>query len=134
MSTQEGVQYTGRYHEYTEGYHDKCGESSLGKLLNLYGNPSVLNIPRCTHDMPHTHHGIPQCTHGIPHCTELPWCTHDTPRCTEHPSVYSMISSQCTEHPPLYSISPGVLHRHYAGSLSEFGSRTIHPECVNYVR
>ena len=52
------------------GYHDKCEGRSFGKHLNLYGNPSVLNIPRSTHDIPHTHHGIPQCT--------------------EHPSVYSM--------------------------------------------
>ena len=58
--------YSGGYHEYTEGcsvhwgdimstawgYHDKCGRGSLGKQLNLYGNPSVLNIPRCTHDAP----------------------------------------------------------------------------------
>ena len=33
-------------------YHDKCGGTSLGKQLNLYGNPSVLNIPGCTHDIP----------------------------------------------------------------------------------
>ena len=45
-----------------EGYHDKRGGRSLEKQLNLYGNPGVLNIPRCTHDIPHTH--------GIPHCTE----------------------------------------------------------------
>ena len=38
----------GGYYEYTGGYHDKCGERSLGKQLNLYGNPSVLNIPQCT--------------------------------------------------------------------------------------
>ena len=51
----------GEYHEYTRGgaYHDKCGGRSLGKQLNLYGNPSVLNILRCTHDILHTHHGIP---------------------------------------------------------------------------
>ena len=73
-------QYIGGYHEYTGGVqyaggdimstpggsHDKCGGRSLGKQLNSYGNPSVLNIPRCTHDIPHTHHGITQCTHGIP--------------------------------------------------------------------
>ena len=78
---------------------------SLGKQLNLYGNPSVLNIPRCTHDIPHTPHGIPQCTehpslyswyphihHGIPAVLMVslivlstPWCTHDTSQCTEHP-------------------------------------------------
>ena len=28
-------------------YHDKCGGRSLGKQLNLYENPSVLNIPWC---------------------------------------------------------------------------------------
>ena len=41
------------------GYHGKFGGRSLGKQLNLYGNLSVLNIPQCTHDIPHTHHGIP---------------------------------------------------------------------------
>ena len=40
------------------GYHDKCGGRSLGKQLNLYGNPSVLNIPWCIHDIPHTHRDI----------------------------------------------------------------------------
>ena len=43
----------GRYHEYTGAYHDKSGGRSLGKHLNLYGNPSVLMISS------HTHHGIP---------------------------------------------------------------------------
>ena len=71
----KGISYSGGYHEYTGGvqytgrYHDKCGGRSLQKQLNLYGNPTVLNIPWCTHDIPHTHHGIPQCTHGIPQCT-----------------------------------------------------------------
>ena len=27
------------------GVHDKSGGRSLGKRLNLHGNPSVLNIP-----------------------------------------------------------------------------------------
>ena len=56
------------------------GGRSLGKQLNLYGNPCVLmisptlilvstivlmvspsvpNPPCCPHDIPHTHHGIP---------------------------------------------------------------------------
>ena len=52
MSTLEGVQYTGGYHEYTGGYHDKCEGRSLGKQFNLYGNPSVLNIPQCTEHPP----------------------------------------------------------------------------------
>ena len=46
------------------GYHDKCGERSLGKQLNLYGNPSVLNTP-----------------------TVLMISS----QCTEHPPMYSMI-------------------------------------------
>ena len=54
-------EYGGGYHEYTggcsvhrgislvqRGYHDRCGGRSLGRQLNLYGNPSVRNIPRCT--------------------------------------------------------------------------------------
>ena len=45
------------------GCHDKCGGRLLGKQLNLYGNPSVLNITRYTHD-------IPQCTENPPvYCT-----------------------------------------------------------------
>ena len=60
-----GVQYTVGYHEYTGEYHNKFGERSLGKQLNLYGNPSVLNISWCTHDITHTHHGIPQCTEHL---------------------------------------------------------------------
>ena len=53
------------------GYHDKCGGRSLGKQLNLYGNPSVLNIPRFTHDIP----------------SVLMVCIHDISQCTEHPPV-----------------------------------------------
>ena len=47
-----GTMVHGGYHEYNRGYHDKCGGRSLGKQLNLYGNPSILNIPWCTHDIP----------------------------------------------------------------------------------
>ena len=103
---------------------------SLGKQLNLCGNPSVLNIPWCTHDISHNHHDIPQCTHGIAQCTEHPRCTHDishthhgTPRCTHGilalyllntPGVLIILPSvlntpsvlndipQCTEHLPVY--------------------------------
>ena len=45
----------GRCHKCTGGCHDKCGGRSLGKQLNLYGNPGVLNIPWYTH-------GISMCT------------------------------------------------------------------------
>ena len=65
MSTLEVFSAPGRYHEYTGEYHDKCGGRSLGKQLNLYGNPSVPNISRCTFY-------IPQCTEHAPvHCTEI---------------------------------------------------------------
>ena len=56
---------------------------------------SVLNTTCCTHDIPHTHHGIPR-------------CTRDIPQSTEHPPGVLMISPvyndipQCTEHPPAY--------------------------------
>ena len=111
LSTPRDVQYTrgislstlgtfstlGDITEYIGGYHDKCGGRSMGKQLNLYGNPSVLNSPRCTHDIPHTHNNI----------TPLYWnprCTHDIPQCTH---VYSP--------PPSVLTPPGVLHRHHAG-------------------
>ena len=39
-AVQQGIFSTpGGYHGYTGGYHDKCGGRSLGKQLNLYGNP-----------------------------------------------------------------------------------------------
>ena len=49
------------------GYHDKCGCEVIWKPLNLYGNPSVLNIPpQCTHDIPYTHHGLPHLSSYLP--------------------------------------------------------------------
>ena len=67
-------------------YHDKCGGRSLGKQLNLYGNPSILNTPHCTHDIPHTHHVIPSLYSRYPPTVlNTPWCTHDILQCTEHP-------------------------------------------------
>ena len=55
------------------GYHDKCGDRSEGKQLNLYGKPSILDIPQCAYDIPqHSsswhHSGVlntPRCTHDI---------------------------------------------------------------------
>ena len=136
-------EYTGGYHEYTGGYHEKYGGRSLGKQLNLSGNPSVLNILWCTHDIPHTHHGIFQCTHGIPQCTppphtswyspsvlmisssalNTPWCTHDIPSVlnTPPPSEYNYIP-QCTEHPPVYctDIMQGEVEAPYKARGSNF--------------
>ena len=60
------VQYTGDIMSTPAGYHDKYGGRSLGKQLNLYGSPGVLNIPGGLLISPHTQYGIPQCTHGIP--------------------------------------------------------------------
>ena len=123
------VQYTEGYHEYSGeyyehtggcsvhcgniistpgGYQDKCGGKSLGKQLNLNGNPGVLNIPSVLMISPRTHHSIspmylwylpsvlsnpdvlvtsphcthdiPRCTHGIPAVLNMPRCTHDIPR------------------------------------------------------
>ena len=86
---------------------------SLGKQLNLYGNPSVLNISRCTHDISHTHHGISRYgvlmvsptvlnTPGVlmvsPTVLNTLGVLMIAPRCIEHPSVYSMISPQCKVH------------------------------------
>ena len=65
MSKLGGFSTPGDIMSIPGGYHDKCGVRSLGKQLNLYGKPSVLNIPRFTHD-------IPSHCHGIPHCTEHP--------------------------------------------------------------
>ena len=85
----------GVYHEYTGGYHDKCGGRSLGKQLNLYGNPSELNIPRCIHDIPsHSSWCPPGVLMISPSVLNTPWCTHDIP------PVYDI--PQCTEHPPVY--------------------------------
>ena len=65
------------------GYHDKCGGRSLSKQLNLYGNPSVLNIPRSTHDIPLVYSWYP------PSVLDTPCCTHGVPQCTEEPLLYS---------------------------------------------
>ena len=97
LSTPGAPGAPGGYHEYTRGYHDKHGTMSLGKQLNLFGNPSVLNIPHCTHDIsPHSSwypsgvimisptrimvspvyswycpvYWTPQCTRGVPRCTD----------------------------------------------------------------
>ena len=66
MSTSWGVQYIGGYHEYIGGYHEYIGRCSghQGDVMMHVGeqfcknlsisieNFNVLNIPRCTHDIP----------------------------------------------------------------------------------
>ena len=67
------------------GYHDKCEGRSFGTQLNWYGNPSVLTIPQCTHDIPQCTHDIPQCTHDIPGVlNDIPGVVN-IPQCTAHP-------------------------------------------------
>ena len=72
-------------------------------------SPDVLNIPQCTHGIPHMHHDILQCTeHPPPRCTHGTLrCTHDIPTCTEHPRCNERPNvlniPQCTEH-TLYKV------------------------------
>ena len=64
-----------------------------GKTIYFVWNPGELNIPRFTHDIPHTHHSItpvyswypsgvlrvtPRCTHGIPDVLNVSWCIAQT--------------------------------------------------------
>ena len=83
----------------------------------------LLNIPRCTHDIPPMYSWYPpdvlmispRCTHGIP---PMYWTPPDvlmvSLRCTEHPPMYSwyppdvlMVSPRCTHGiPPMYSWYP----------------------------
>ena len=119
MSTVGGIMSTLGVFNTPGEYYDKCGGRSLGKQLNLYGNPDVLNIPRYTHDNPPTHHGISQhsswySSHFLTHLSHssftlimvsltLPpsssWC---------YPPVYWTTSSvlndipQWIEHPSVY--------------------------------
>ena len=83
--------YIGGYHEYIGRYHEYIGRCSVhwgdimmhvgeqvGKNLSIsIENTNVLNIPRCTHDIP--------------------------PMYSWYPPDVLMVSPQCTEHPPMYS-------------------------------
>ena len=72
----------------------------LDKILSIsIENSDVLNIPRCTHDIPPMYswyppdvlnipdvlmvspstHGIPHTYHDIPDVLNIPRCTHDIP-------------------------------------------------------
>ena len=113
FSTPRGYhEYSGGYHEYTGGvqytggYHDKCGVRSLQIQLNLYGNPTVLNIPWCTHDIPpHSSWYPPVYSWYPPTVLNTPQCSHDIPPVYWTSPVYSIISPWCTQWYP-----PGVLH------------------------
>ena len=58
----------------------------IKKTTELYGNPDVLNIPLCTHDIPHTHHSISLIySWYLSGVLNTAWCTQCIPRCTEYP-------------------------------------------------
>ena len=110
MSTVGDIMSTVEVFSTLGGYRDNCGGRSLGKQLNLYGNSSVLNIPRCTHDIPHTHHGIrpvyswyPPTVLNSPGVLMISPSVLNTPRCTQwylpsvlNTPVYSTTSPRCT--------------------------------------
>ena len=152
FSTSGGVQYIGGYHEHIGGcsVHRRdimihVGEQ-LDKILSISIEDSdVLNIPRCTHDIPPMYswyppmyswyppnvlmvyprctehprctHDILRCTHGIPRCTEHPRCTHDILRCTHGIPQCTHGIPRCTEHSPMYWTAPDVVNTHYTGCL-----------------
>ena len=122
FSTSEG------YHEYIGGYHEYIGWCSvhrrdimihvgeqLDKILSIsIENSDVLNIPRCTHDIPLMYSWYPPDVLNISWCThDIPWCTHGIlPMYWTSPDVLMvMVSLWCTEHPPdVLMISPWCIH------------------------
>ena len=100
MSTLGNVQYIGGYHEYIGGYYEYTGGCSERFLPTcsptcIMISPNVLNILRCTHEIPHMHHDIPQ-------FTEHPLCTNDIP------PMY-----RTSPPPPPPPPPPDVLNSHY---------------------
>ena len=96
----------------------------VGENLSIsIENPNVLNIPRCTHDIPPMYSWIPQCTDHPPMYSWYP------PTCIMISPDVLMVSPdvlntpQCTHDiPPMYSytptilmIPPDVLNTHYTG-------------------
>ena len=58
-------------------------------------SPDVLNIPRCTH-------GIPHCIMISPDVLNIPWCTHDIPPMYSWYPPDVLNTPRCTKHPPMY--------------------------------
>ena len=108
FSTSEG------YHEYIGGYHEYIGGCSvhrrdimihvgeqLDKILSIsIENSDVLNIPRCTHDIPPMYSWYPPMYSWYP---PMYWTSPDVIMVS--PDVL-MVSLQSTEHPPMYSWYP----------------------------
>ena len=90
MSTLGDVQYIGGVSWYMWGSNLLKSFQFLLKTPMYWTSPNVLNIPRCTRD-------IPQCTHGIP---PMYW----TP-----PDVLMVSPYMYHDIPPMYWTSPDVL-------------------------
>ena len=102
-------------------------------------SPDVLNIPQCTHGIPHMHHdipnvlNIPQCIHDIPlpHALMVPSDVFNTPDIL-------MIFPQCTEDPPdvlnhtLYRVVL-CLYQVHKWKYSSFFSCSIVNLCISNV-
>ena len=114
------AQYTGRcavqqgMFSTLGGYHDSVGKV-IGKTIEFVdGNPSVLNIPQCTHDIPTLIMLSPQCTHGIHPVywtspTVLNVFPHTHHGIPPHSSWYSPTLIMVPPPPPLYWTPPSVL-------------------------
>ena len=91
MSTSGGYhEYIGRCSVHRRDIMIHVGEQ-LHKILSIsIENPDVLNIPRCTHDIP-------------------PDVLMVSLRCTEHPPMYSWYPSDVLNTPHVFMISPDVL-------------------------
>ena len=87
MSISEDAQYIGGYHEYIEGCSVHQGDimmhvgEQVDKSLSIsIENPGILNIRRCTHDIPPMYRTSPDVLMISPRCThDIPRCAHDIP-------------------------------------------------------
>ena len=146
MSTSGGYhEYIEGYHEYiggiswvhrgdtmstSGGYHEYIGECSVHRgdimmhvgekvdiSLSIYiENSDVLNISRCTHDIPHMHHDPPMYWTSPDVLMIFPTCIIISTRCTEHPRCTYGIPPHASWYPPHASwYSPDVLNIHCTG-------------------
>ena len=98
MSTSGDVQYIGGISWYMWGSNLIKSFQFLLKTPMYWTSPDVLNIPRCTHDIPPMYSWYPpdvlmvspRCTHGIPPMYWTPPDVLNIPRCTEH-TLYRVI-------------------------------------------
>ena len=84
MSTSGDVQYIGGVPWYLWGSNSIKSFEFLLKTPMYWTSLDVLNISRCTHDIP-------------------PMYLNTPPMYSWHPPTCIMISPRCTEHPPMYS-------------------------------